>query len=222
MESVWSKMVEIPQGLFLVLLQGSLLFLFGLIFFVAKRRRNRKGKAVAETGTPAADTANDHTLYFTMEEKSARGRYEELGYKDAGALTDRDREEQLILALRADLMALESNYAANQEERSEAFWLKLYQDMQTLLDRHDLYGRLKLTGEDENGFRKMMQNQHQSIESLQAFAAKHIADEDARQNLENLFGSLQQQSRELGDCVTVLEDENEFLRAQIESLLRQD
>ena len=68
----------------------------------------------------------------------------------------------------------------------------------------------------------MMQNQHQSIESLQAFAAKHIADEDARQNLENLFGSLQQQSRELGDCVTVLEDENEFLRAQIESLLRQD
>ncbi len=71
--------------------------------------------------------------------------------------------------------------------------------------------------EEENSLLTMVSNQQSTIENLRTLVVKLPADENIPV-LEKALDTIQQNNRELNDCVFVLEGENERLRGELEKL----
>ncbi len=75
----------------------------------------------------------------------------------------------------------------------------------------------KLDEQDKGGLVAMVSNQQTTIESLRTLIVKLPADKNLA-GMEKALDKIQDNNRELNDCVTVLEGENERLREQLDEV----
>ena len=71
---------------------------------------------------------------------------------------------------------------------------------------------------DAEMLRHLIGNQQQTITNLQNMMAELIPEADASEGLRQAIDKMQRANQELGTCITVLEDENNRLRTEVETL----
>lgn len=149
--------------------------------------------------------------YLTTEIKLTEGRFDLL-------FKDEDREHTDIVE--PDCLVLRKKYLELEKEilettdREDPFWASLGKNLRRMLEDCHLVKRLKLKATKEGAeeeiqqLQSIMEAQNEELDSLLA----GLNSEDDELELEAL-------KEKLSHCISVLEDENGFLRKQIKGLL---
>ena len=221
-------MNQIPTYLVVIVTQLFIIvILAGGFFFYKWREAVRKGIPEIE---PLPEPPSDETVrpnastYLHMEAKLSEDRYKKIGAQDAEELAVSDNIGREILRLRADILSIEHEFSEDLDERSEVFWKNTVNKFTQLLEKHDLYGALKapFSNDDDFGIIEMMDDQSQNITQLRDYINTVVKDEKLAKNIELVIDIVEGRQNELTGCLNVLEDQNNFLRDQIQELLHVD
>ena len=222
-------MVKISLVVFLLVLQLLLVSVLLAVFAMLKVRKlstrlAAKRAAPAQPPTQATGASNDVTHYLATELQRTRGRLEGLGGATPGAGASASAAGRL--ALRAELLQMEAEWAG-QTEHDAAAWSRLDQRLQGLLAQDAAApmppapSAAPAGGSDVVETKGLFDEQHATIEQLKADIAAAVSSSDATESLQAKLDKLGRTARELTFCVSILEDENQFLRDQVQALLRE-
>ncbi len=213
-----------------------LLLLFGLEVALAAvvfggllwwRRRQQR----ARSGGSEDIEDEDHpppSLYLERELALTRSRIEALG----DTVPD-------TLRMRLAWLGLEQEIAEqNGSGVDEAFWEALPGRIETILPRtpaaQDVSAgaegpeaaKTSAVDQDEVDAGSVIERQARTIDYLRGYIAELVkragGEEEGTEEVEARFAEIERVNQELRDCVSVLEDENRFLREQVASLLKLD
>jgi len=223
-------MNQIPTYAVIIFAQLFIFAIVAAVFFCFKWRQSchKKNKQIEEkknTQDKNDVIKPDASTYLFMESKLTSGRYEELSFQDAEQLSESDHIEQIILKLRADLLVIENELAKDLDNRDEEFWLNAVAQFKQLLRDHDLFGaiRAQLTKDDDDiGLGEMMKSQAANITQLREYITSVVKSKDIAMQIGLVLDIIEGQQHELTDCISILEDQNAFLRNQIQQLCRPD
>lgn len=193
-----------------------LLLILAMLVAVLFWRGRRTRQALAGTSEQVKDLEQkgDISHYFTTELKLTEGHLATLG-------EEKKPGENLWLHLRLDYLRLEREFAADMG-RDELFWPRLHKRMRPLIDAYchlaDVAATIQpeqadaqighLVGEQAGLLRELKSMLHQTCDDPQRLA-------DFNQRLDRM-GRI---SGELTVCSGMLEEENDFLRKQVASLV---
>jgi len=220
------KMNQIPTYLIIIFVQLFILAMVAATFFYVQWRQSIK-KQMQKTDTKADTTQDnddvirpDASTYLFMEAKLTEGRHETLGFQDADKLSESDQTEQVLLKLRSDFLLVENELSKNVDERDEDFWLNTVKQLKELLRTNNLYGAVKaqFSDEDDIGLSDMMDDQAANIDQLREYITAVVKEEDTAMHIGLVLDIIEGRQRELADCLGILEDQNGFLREQIQQL----
>ena len=160
--------------------------------------------------------------YLTTEIKLTDGRFDLLYPNDdlqGEMFVEPDR-----LKLRKNFLEMEKELL-NHNEREDVFWFDLNKKIEQLLGDSNLVKRLKIKAvseddEDEQKEMKMLlKSQYDHFDDI--FAGLDGAKSEAEiSELKDKLLAVIRSHTELAHCVYILEDENVFLRNQIQGLLK--
>lgn len=224
-------MIRVHAAVFLVLLQLLLMSIGAgvYLYFWGRRQKINNSVDVPKVGVEKNPDAGQ---YLFTEEKLTRNRHSVV--TSAPTLGDHEVAAGASLALRADFLQMEHDLN-KLEDRDDAFWQSFEERMRALIDRHIpqkpatvLEAAPLLPGnsseavnEDAEQLKELVGAQVDTIKTLRKRLSEVIDDDVKRQEFEEHVNHIERTNKEMAGCVTVLEDENEFLREQIAALLKQ-
>lgn len=224
-------MIRVHAAVFLVLLQLLLMSIGAgvYLYFWGRRQKINNSVDVPKVGVEKNPDAGQ---YLFTEEKLTRNRHSVV--TSAATLGDHEVAAGASLALRADFLQMEHDLN-KLEDRDDAFWQSFEERMRALIDRHIpqkpatvLEAAPLLPGnsseavnEDAEQLKELVGAQVDTIKTLRKRLSEVIDDDVKRQEFEEHVNHIERTNKEMAGCVTVLEDENEFLREQIAALLKQ-
>jgi len=224
-------MNQIPTYVIIIFAQLFIFAIVAAVFFFSKWRESLHEKdGKIETSTNTKDKNDiikpDASTYLFMESKLTGGRCEELSFQDVEQLSESDHLEQIILKLRTDLLTIENELAKDLDNRDEEFWLKVVAQFKQLLRDNNLFGAIKSQlnkdEDDDIGLGEMMKNQAANITQLREYITGVVKNEKVATHIGLVLDIIEGQQHELTDCIFILEDQNTFLRDQIQQLCRPD
>lgn len=223
-------MIRMHAAAFLVLLELLLLSIgVGVyLYFWGRRQKVNNSMQVSKV---SAEKNPDAGQYLLTEEKLTRNRHAAI--TSATNLDDHVAAAGAALALRADYLQMEHDLNAL-EARDDAFWLSFDERLRALLDRHALQKAITLLeaapllpksreakNEDAEQLKELVGAQVDTIKNLRWRLTEAIGDDLKRQEFEAQIDHIEHTNKEMTGCVSILENENEFLRNQIAELLKQ-
>jgi hypothetical protein len=215
-------MIKISLVVFLLVLQALLVSVLLAVFALLRVRKlsTRLAARRVPAPPPAAEAPNDAAHYLATELQRTRGRLEGLGGSPTGANSSTTGR----LALRAELLQMEAEWAGLPEQDDEA-WNRLDTRMQALLARATAASgppANPAAEKNEVATKQLLDEQLVAIENLKAAMVTAASHPEAGLILQTQFEQLGRTARELTFCVAILEDENQFLRDQVRALLQAD
>lgn len=208
-------MIEIHAIIFLIVLQILVLAVAAIVFLFYRISRLKQPLIQAEEpqATEVAQKPSGPDEYFTSEIEYT---------KQQTGNTSADEEKNKHLSLRTDYLQLEKIWAGT-KDRDENFWSALHERMDDLLSKYFAPVQNEATAQqssdqDKIGTQEIINNQTETIESLKKIIADTVTDEKKGKALQASVEKLSQTNFELNHCVAVLEDENGFLRKELENL----
>jgi len=222
-------MNQIPTYTIIIFVQLFIISIIALGYFFMKWRQavqNNIHKITPET-VPGTHSDNivkpDARTYLFMEAKLTEGRYETLGFQDVDELSESDLIEKTILKLRTDFLLIEHELSKNLDERDEEFWLFTIKKLTALLREHNLYGAIKAQFlDDDTGIRDMFVDQTANIDQLREYINNVVKEKETAMHIGLVLDIIEGRQREMNDCLTIAEEQNDFLRNQIQQLCRPD
>ena len=222
-------MVKISLVVFLLVLQVLLVSVLLAVFALLKVRKlstrlAAKRAPPAQPPTQATGAPNDVTHYLATELQRTRGRLEGLGGAALGAGASASIAGRL--ALRVELLQMEAEWAG-QTGHDDAAWNGLDERLRGLLARDAVApmspapSAASAGGSDVVETKSLFDEQHTTIEQLKADIAAAVTNSEVTESLQAKLDKLGRTARELTFCVSILEDENQFLRDQVQALLRE-
>lgn len=223
-------MVKISLVVFLLVLQLLLVAVLLAVFALFKIRQlsarlARQRAAPGASSVSIAGESKDIAQYLAVELQRARGRLENQGGATPGAGASASSAGRL--ALRVELLQIEEEWARH-AEHDDAAWSELDERLRRLLAQ-DAVAPLSPApssatagGSDVIETKVLFDEQHMTIEQLKADIAATGANPEATKLLQAKLDKLGRTARELTFCVSILEDENLFLRDQVQALLQQE
>jgi len=218
-------MIRVHAATLLVLLELLLMSIGAGVYLYFWGRRQKVNNSI-EVSNASAEKNPDAGQYLLTEEKLTRSRHAVI--TSATNLDDHDVATGAALALRADYLQME--YGLNElEERDEAFWQSFDERMRALLDTHTRQKTVTLPllakgseakNKDAEQLKELVGAQVDTIKNLRWRLTEAIGDDLKRQELEGHIDHIEHTNKEMAGCVSILEDENEFLRNQISELLK--
>ncbi len=221
-------MIKISLVVFLLVLQALLVSVLLAGFALLKVRKlsarlAAKRASPAPSSEPAASASSDAAHYLATELQRTRGRLDSLGGATAGAGASASATGRL--ALRAELLQMEAEWAGL-TEYDDAAWNKLDARLHMLLVQDAAAPAspaappsAQSAVRDEVDTKHLFDEQHATLELLKAGIASAVSDPDTTESLQAQLDKLGRTARELTFCVSILEDENLFLRDQVRALL---
>lgn len=202
---------------FLVLLSAFLLFLL--------RSKNKQLKELIPTTKGHGDVSSDASIehYLTAEIKLTQSRFD-MFYKEDD-LQESEFSEPDWLLLRKNFLALEKEQLSS-AERDDDFWVNIGANLKSLLSSSNLVKRIKLkeAQEDEEDERKemklLLKSQYDDFDDLYLKLEGEKSEAEVAE-LKEKMKSIIRSHTELSHCLHILEDENMFLREQIQGLLKE-
>ena len=211
-------MIKISLVVFLLVLQALLVFILLAVFALFRVRRLTARLAANRRPVPPppiAEAPKDAAQYLATELQRTRQRLESLG-----GSTGADSSSTGRLTLRAELLQMEAEWAGLPEHNDEA-WNRMDARMQALLTRAATASSANPAAKkNEAATKQLLDEQLAAIEGLKAAMATAASHPEAGLILQTQFEQLSRTARELTFCVTILEDENQFLRDQVRALLQ--
>lgn len=218
-------MITMSEIAFILMIQAKIIlavlvvFLFYLIH--VKNKQFKQLKNELQTRTEVSPTASTEH-YLTAEIKLTLGRFDSLySEKDLSSLS---LAEPDWLFLRQNILEIEKDLLSA-TEREEDFWLGMGKKYTGILKKANLVKRIKVkevapdeAGDEREDMTLLLQSQHSVFEELQ----NDLVGEKNEAEIIKLSDKLKAVARshtELSHCIYVLEDENTFLRNQIQGLL---
>ncbi len=207
-------MLRIHALLFATVLELCVIFIvLWLVWFFKARTLTRRMTALrlnqgAPTAVPAVTVDG---AYFTEELLATRAQMEaEAGIDPAGPPTP--------LALRAAYLELERSFAQGQQ-RDAAFWDQMRHELGALLETYTPAASESITAEEEST--KAPEDDAQPVtqasvlEEFRNALADLLTDQQQTPETRAHADRLMRCSRELAMCLSVLEDDNAFLRGKL-------
>ncbi len=221
-------MIKISLVVFLLVLQALLVSVLLAGFALLKVRKLSARLAARRASpvqppAPVAGAPNDAAHYLATELQRTRGRLEGLGGATASAGASASATGRL--ALRAELLQMEAEWAGL-TEYDDAAWNKLDARLHMLLAQDAAAPvspappATQSAGKDEVEAKRLLDEQHATIEQLKAAIASAVSDPDTTESLQAQLEKLGRTARELTFCVAILEDENQLLRDQVRALVQ--
>lgn len=222
-------MIEVDEIAFSIIIQLIIvLALLCAIFLVLWRRAKSRLKKLSQGNESDADTnyaSPDASTesYLTTEIKITESRFEQL-YANSG-IESAEITEGDILLLRKYLLEFEKEQLVT-KEREEDFWLNLFKSVLQIVKNLKLAKRQKpvASDSDEDEIKELKNLLEQQVSELEN--AMSVLEQDQgesnEEELKKKLLSISRSHKELSHCVYLLEDENMFLRDQIQSLLQND
>ena len=222
-------MIRVHAATLLVLLELLLMSIGAGVYLYFWGRRQKVNNATE--GAKANGEKNpDAGQYLLTEGKLTRSRHAVI--TSAANLDYHNLAVGAALALRADFLQLEYELNAL-EERDDAFWQSFDERMRALLNTHVppktetaleavtlLPKTSKAKNEDAEQLKELVGAQVDTIKNLRWRLTEAIGDDLKRQELEEHLDHIERTNKEMASCVSILENENEFLREQIVELLK--
>ena len=215
-------MIQISVYIFLIILQSLVISLAVIIFLVY---RNSKLKELSTAPVPEPEPeaqvqTPDAGAYLASEAEATK-----LQLSTTAVDSEHEDLRSNPIALRVEYLQLEQMWASN-HERDENFWSALGDRMQELLEKFAGQQQadgstsvLPMDDQDKILSQDLINNQVQTIEALKELIAQADLDAEKSRSLQDSVEQLSQTNLELTHCVAVLEDENGFLRNQVETLV---
>ena len=222
-------MIRVHAATFVVLLELLLMTIgAGVYLYFWGHRQNVK--TATEKAHASAENNPDAGQYLLTEEKLTRNRHAVI--TSATNLDDHDVAVGDALALRADFLQMEHELNAF-EERDDAFWQSFDTRMRVVLDTHAppktepvletvplLSKSSEAKNEDAEQLKELVGAQIDTIKNLRWRLTEAISDDLKRQELEHHLDHIERANKEMASCVSILENENEFLHKQIVELTK--
>lgn len=223
-------MVKISLVVFLLVLQLLLVAVVLAVFALLKVRRLSARLAALRVAPvpspiPATGEPKDIAQYLAVELQRTRGRLDNQGGVTPGAGASASTAGRL--ALRVELLQIEEEWSS-QTEHDDAAWSELDERLRRLLaqdaaaPKSPAPSSATVGGSDVVETKGLFDEQHMTIEQLKADIAAAVSSSDATESLQAKLDKLGRTARELTFCVSILEDENQFLRDQVRALLQQE
>lgn len=225
-------MLSISPFFFSILLELILLFAAGSIFLLIWVKKLKRRLAACSTDETPLTTAEDNTQadlqhYINTEIKLTQGRLETL-------FSSRDQMEVELtepdwLELRTQYLELEKELSTD-KTREDVFWKNYGDEIRRVLTACRLVKRLRLkeisgkTGaaeelEEEVEFNNILRQQADEMGKLVGKLGNTEEPPDFSQ-LKSELESVARRFREIYHCAFTMEDDNKFLRDQIQALLK--
>ncbi|MDH5370971.1 MAG: hypothetical protein OEW99_13160 [Gammaproteobacteria bacterium] len=216
-------MVSISGITFFIIIQTLIVFviLSAFLFFLL-RSKNKKIKALANTVSEFNDVSPLASVeyYLTAEIKLIEGRFALL-YSEEDLLKEYFGEADW-LSLRRGFLEIEKALLKN--DNLDNFWIAIGDNFKNILKINHLVKRIKVkevNEDDEDDVKEMkilLKSQYDDFDNLYAEMEGAKSEAEVKQLKEKL-SSIIRSHTELTHCVYILEDENLFLRNQINELL---
>jgi len=215
--------VSISGITFFIIIQTLIVFviLSAFLFFLL-RSKNKKIKALANTVSEFNDVSPLASVeyYLTAEIKLIEGRFALL-YSEEDLLKEYFGEADW-LSLRRGFLEIEKALLKN--DNLDNFWIAIGDNFKNILKINHLVKRIKVkevNEDDEDDVKEMkilLKSQYDDFDNLYAEMEGAKSEAEVKQLKEKL-SSIIRSHTELTHCVYILEDENLFLRNQINELL---
>ncbi len=221
-------MIQLSTFTFLALLEVLMAMALLLAFMVWQKRKRRRTSHTETVGV-STEPSSGPTPSLYLESEAAKTK------TFAEFLHGKPREEPTDLALRAALelragwLRKESDLAYKPvSERDATQWTALAEliraELSTDAFTHASVKMHAVHGEDTASSEVITALQTRTIQHLRAYVEQLLAKIDHQpspdENIVNRFDEIERANREMGMCISVLEDENSFLRDQIAALLK--
>jgi len=218
-------MITMSEIVFIIMVQSKIilgiLVVFLLYLIHIKNKKFKTLNTELQSRTEVSPTASvEH--YLTAEIKLTQGRFDSLyTEKDLSALL---LEEPDLLLLRQRLLEIEKDFLSA-TDREEDVWLEMNNKFKEILKKANLVKRIKIkevtpdeAGDEREDMTLLLKSQHSVFEELQNDLVGEKSEAEIKELSEKLT-AVARSHAELSHCIYVLEDENTFLRNQIQSLL---
>lgn len=210
---------------FIIIIQ-LIILLFILVAFLlyllsVKNKELQTQKNVPKSSEEASPIASVE-FYLTAEIKLIESRFDLLFNEED--LKSEVSSEADWLVLRKGFLEIEKELLTT-TDRVEAFWIDVGVKFQELLRECHLVKRIivkEIQEDDEDEIKEMKQllkSQYDDIDSLYLNLEGEKTEEEVKKIREKLSGIIRSHT-ELSHCIYILEDENMFLRDQIQGLLK--
>lgn len=218
-------MVSIGGVTFIIIIQSIIvLTVLSVFLFFLLRLKNKKIKTlmsgVNEHKNISPTASVEH--YLTTEIKLTQGRFDLL-YPDDDLQGEFFSEPDRLI-LRRNFLEMEKELL-NHNERADVFWFDLNKNIKKILGEHNLVKRLKIKEikEDDDDEQKemkiLLKSQYDDFDNI--FAGLEGAKNEAEiSELKDKLQVVIRSHTELAHCIFILEDENSFLRKQVNELLQ--
>ena len=218
-------MVTMSEITFIIIIQAVILLsiLVAVLLYTARLKNKKLVTLKNEVHTrPDVSPTASAEYYLTAEIKLTLNRFDLL-------YTEKDLADLLLaepdwLFLRKNLLEIEKDFLST-TNREEDFWLEVGRKYKAILKSANFVKRIKVKevtpdeeGDEREDMNILLKSQHSVFEELQSDLMGEKSEEEINQLSEKLT-AVARSHTELSHCIYVLEDENTFLRNQIQSLL---
>ena len=218
-------MIQISVFVFLILLQALVITTAVIIYLVYRNSKLKEQSAESESDDENDEAETSQPLPYVISYLAAE--MEATKQQLAAQTQEENQSDQASdpIALRIEYLQLEQVWASNQE-RDENFWNALNDRMQELLGKFasqaqetEFISTLPMDDQDKILSQELIDNQVNTIKALKEMLSMADLDTEKSKSLKDSVEQLSQTNLELTHCVAVLEDENGFLRKQVETLV---
>ena len=216
-----------PSPLITIVLAQSLIFAIAasVAFYFLWRRAVKKLKTrkipEAQQETPQTQDKPDARIYLGAEQQASHDHYVAIPLEDEEGLSEAAITKRLLLQLREDYLALEKRYVSQPGKHKDKYWSEFVDDLRQLLVQHGLYTTInaKAHNKDDIGLLKTIGVQKDKIDELRLSIKDNIEAEQIAAQLGEILDILQDKNGEISEGIHVLENENDFLREQVQELI---
>lgn len=218
-------MINIGQVPFIIIIQ-TIIFLIILSVFLLflLRIKNKQLKKLMPVAKDHVDASSDASTehYLTAEIKLTQSRFD-MFYKEDD-LQESEFAEPDWLLLRKNYLDLEKTLLSS-AEREDDFWVSIGDKLKSILSSCHLVKRIKLkeVQEDEEDevkeLKSLLKSQYDDFDDLYLKLEGEKSEAEVAE-LKQKMKDIIRSHTELSHCLYILEDENMFLRDQIQGLLK--
>jgi len=220
----------------LILIQTVILAIVAsVVFFVLWRRAVKKTKTVyvqetehtssarQETSADDDDDDDDDDGYLEKEHALSKYHIETILYSDEDSASGTAISDRMLLQLRADYLSIEKKYAAKSAKRDDIYWKVLINDVKDLLRQHDMFSVIqsKARNKEDTGLPAQLARLDENGRQLEELIETDASPADISTQLKNIAEMLTSIHAEVSEGISVLENENDFLREQVQELINQ-
>lgn len=218
-------MIHLPALVFLTVLELLVVFAALWLVWFFKSRKLARQLAATQTRLAKPQTEANAAAYFAAELQSTQAQIDRQAEGDPQALT--------ALALRSAYLDVERELAQGQL-RDPAFWSRAQDRITALLAQQPAVASESAVAsgdevvyqqndeEDSVRVKLLFDAQIATINELKEALAALAGDNAEGQSMLAQLDKISRTNREMSMCVSILEDDNTFLREQISALVHTD